>query len=68
VAGITAKGKRVRFHSTVDLVNELEKEKREGKAGRIALALMPGVQKNTRFLNHAHFTMTPITFDMMLRM
>ena len=25
VAGITAKGKRVRFYSTVDLVNELEK-------------------------------------------
>ena len=40
VSGIAAKGKRVRFYSTVDLVNELEKEKREGKAGRIALALM----------------------------
>jgi DNA replication protein DnaC len=40
VAGITTKGKRVRFYSTVDLVNELEKEKREDKAGRIALALM----------------------------
>ena len=40
VAGITAKDKRVRFYSTVDLVNELEKEKREGKAGRLALALM----------------------------
>lgn len=40
VAGIAAKGKRVRFYSTVDLVNELEKEKREGKAGRIALVLM----------------------------
>ena len=40
VAGIAAKGKRVRFYSTVDLVNELEKEKREGKAGRIALTLM----------------------------
>ena len=39
VAGITAKGQRVRFYSTVDLVNELEKEKREGKAGRIARAL-----------------------------
>lgn len=39
VAGIAARGKRVRFYSTVDLVNELEKEKREGKAGRIALAL-----------------------------
>ena len=40
VAGIAAKGKRVRFYSTVDLVNELEREKREGKTGRIALALM----------------------------
>ena len=40
VSGIAAKGKRVRFYSTVDLVNELEKEKREGKAGRIAVALM----------------------------
>ena len=39
VAGI-AKGKRVRFYSTVDLGNELEREKREGKAGCIALALM----------------------------
>ena len=39
VSGIATKGKRVRFYSTVDLVNELEKEKREGKAGRIALAL-----------------------------
>ena len=39
VSGIVAKGKRVRFYSTVDLVNELEKEKREGKAGRIAQAL-----------------------------
>jgi DNA replication protein DnaC len=26
VAGIAAKGKRVRFYSTSDLVNELEKE------------------------------------------
>ena len=40
VAGIAAKGKRVRFYSTVDLVNELEKEKREDKAGRIAQALL----------------------------
>jgi len=40
VAGIAAKGKRVRFYSTVDLVNELEKEKREGKPGRIAQALL----------------------------
>lgn len=34
------KGKRVRFYSKVDLINELEKEKREGRAGRIALALL----------------------------
>jgi len=40
VAGIISKGKRVRFYSTVDLVNVLEKEKRDGKAGRIALSLM----------------------------
>nr|WP_295770840.1 IS21-like element helper ATPase IstB [Rhodoferax sp.] len=40
VAGIASKGKRVRFYSTVDLVNQLEKEKRDGKAGGIALALM----------------------------
>ena len=39
VAGIAAKSKRVRFYSTVDLVNELENEKREDKAGRIAQAL-----------------------------
>jgi len=40
VAGITSKGKRVRFYSTVDLVNLLEKEKRDGKAGRLALTLI----------------------------
>jgi DNA replication protein DnaC len=40
VAGIVAQGKRVRFYSTVDLVNMLEKEKRDGKAGRMALSLM----------------------------
>lgn len=40
VAGIASKGKRVRFYSTVDLVNVLEKEKREGKAGRLAQTLM----------------------------
>ena len=40
VAGIARQGKRVRFYSTVDLVNALEREKREGKAGRIALNLM----------------------------
>ena len=40
VSGITAKGKRVRFYSTVDLVNILEQEKRDGKAGRTAAALL----------------------------
>jgi len=40
VAGITEHGKRVRFYSTVDLVNALEREKAEGKAGRIAASLL----------------------------
>jgi DNA replication protein DnaC len=40
VSGIALQGKRVRFYSTVDLVNNLEREKRDGKAGRIALSLM----------------------------
>jgi DNA replication protein DnaC len=40
VSGIATKGKRVRFYSTVDLVNVLEREKREGKAGRLALSLL----------------------------
>ena len=40
VAGIARQGKRVRFYSTVDLVNVLEKEKRDGKAGRIAHSLL----------------------------
>ena len=40
VSGIALQGKRVRFYSTVDLVNLLEREKRDGKAGRIALALL----------------------------
>ena len=40
VSGIVAQGKRVRFYSTLDLVNVLEKEKRDGKAGRIAQTLM----------------------------
>ena len=39
VSGIASQGKRVRFYSTVDLVNVLEREKRDGKAGRIALSL-----------------------------
>jgi DNA replication protein DnaC len=40
VSGIAMQGKRVRFYSTVDLVNILEREKRDGKAGRVALQLM----------------------------
>ena len=40
VSGITHHSKRVRFYSTVDLVNALEQEKAAGKAGRLAFALM----------------------------
>ena len=40
VAGITRHGKRVRFYSTVDLVNALEQEKAQGRAGRIATSLL----------------------------
>jgi len=40
VSGITAHSKRVRFYSTVDLVNLLEQEKAAGKAGKLAFALM----------------------------
>ncbi len=40
VAGISQHGKRVRFYSTVDLVNALEQEKAVGKAGRLAFSLM----------------------------
>lgn len=40
VAGIARQGKRVRFYSTVDLVNALEQEKAQGKAGRIATSLL----------------------------
>jgi len=40
VSGIALHGKRVRFYSTVDLVNVLEREKRDGKAGRLAMSLM----------------------------
>ena len=35
IAGITQHGKRVRFYSTVDLVNLLEQEKAAGKAGKL---------------------------------
>ncbi|MBV8047193.1 MAG: IS21-like element helper ATPase IstB [Paludibacterium sp.] len=40
VAGIAQHGKRVRFFSTVDLVNALEQEKVAGKSGRIAMSLL----------------------------
>lgn len=40
VNGITQHGKRVRFFSTVELVNTLELEKTAGKQGRLALSLM----------------------------
>lgn len=40
VAGITQQGKRVRFYSTVDLVNLLEQEKAQGKAGKLAFSLL----------------------------
>lgn len=40
VSGITRHAKRVRFYSTVDLVNALEQEKAQGKAGRIASGLL----------------------------
>ena len=40
VSGITKSAKRVRFYSTVDLVNALEQEKAQGKAGRIATSLL----------------------------
>jgi DNA replication protein DnaC len=39
ISGLTRHSKRVRFYSTVDLVNALEQEKTQGKAGRIALSL-----------------------------
>jgi DNA replication protein DnaC len=40
VSGITRHGKRMRFYSVVDLVNALEQEKAQGKAGRIAASLL----------------------------
>ena len=40
ISGITRHGKRVRFYATVDLVNALEQEKAQGKAGRIAASLL----------------------------
>jgi DNA replication protein DnaC len=40
VSAITQHGKRVRFYSTVDLVNALEQEKARGLAGRIAANML----------------------------
>jgi DNA replication protein DnaC len=40
VQAITGHGKRVRFYSTIELVNALEQEKAAGKAGRLAHQLM----------------------------
>lgn len=40
VSGIGRHGRRVRFFSTVDLVNALEQEKAAGKAGRLAANLL----------------------------
>lgn len=40
VSGITTHNKRVRFFSTVDLVNLLQCEKYDGNAGRIAQGLL----------------------------
>lgn len=40
IEAIQRHGKRVRFHSTVELVNALEQEKVAGKAGQIAHRLM----------------------------
>ncbi len=40
VSGIQNHSKRVRFYSTVELVNTLEQEKAAGKQGRLALSLM----------------------------
>ncbi|EQD31928.1 transposase, partial [mine drainage metagenome] len=40
VAAVTQRGLRVRFYSTIELVNTLEQEKAAGKQGRLAYALM----------------------------
>ena len=40
LSGITRHNKRVRFYSTVDLVNLLEQEKSAGKAGKLAFSLL----------------------------
>ena len=45
VSGITLHGKRVRFYSTVDLANLLEREKHDGKAGRISVSQTPSERR-----------------------
>jgi DNA replication protein DnaC len=40
ISGLTHHSKRVRFYSTVDLVNALEHEKAKGIPGRIAMSLL----------------------------
>lgn len=40
ISGLTHHAKRVRFYPTVDLVNALEQEKAQGRAGRIAISLL----------------------------
>ena len=40
IEAVTRHGKRVRFYSTVELVNTLEQEKAAGRAGRLAHQLM----------------------------
>jgi DNA replication protein DnaC len=40
IQAITRHGKRVRFYSTVELVNQLEQEKAAGRPGRLANQLM----------------------------
>jgi DNA replication protein DnaC len=37
---VILQGKRARFYSVVDLVNQLDTEKREGKAGKLAIRLL----------------------------
>ena len=37
LAGIVTQGKRVRFYSSVDLLNALEKEKRDGRVGQYSI-------------------------------
>ena len=60
VSGITRHGKRVRFFSTVDLVNALEQEKAQGKAGRIALSLLRMDLVILRRANSRTSTLEPI--------